>query len=54
MKNREINPGKVRRSKGVLFGHFANKFGLGIHESQELKCILFVIAMCRDVLLERL
>jgi hypothetical protein len=52
MKNREIYPGKVSGSKGILFGHFADKFRLGIHEGQELKCILFVIAMHRDVRLE--
>jgi hypothetical protein len=52
MENREIYPGKVTCAKGILFCAFADKLGLGIHENQELKGILFVIPMGRDSLSE--
>ena len=53
MENGEIYPGKVTCAKGIPLRNFADKLGLGIHENQELKCILFVIPLGRDPLSER-
>jgi hypothetical protein len=53
MENGKVYPGKVICAKGIPLCDFVDKLGLGIHEHQELKGILFVIPFGRNSLSER-
>jgi hypothetical protein len=53
MEEAEIGPGKLACTKGICLGNPTDEFCLGIHKNQELKCILFVIALVWNPVSER-